>query len=144
MGAARKMPVTMWGVSNHCHLSVRSALGRRPLARAGRGHWDVENKLYWTLDAWFREDPSRACSGFAAENLAPLRRLALNLLKQEKTKNAASAVNNSAPVGITPLCSAVTKFDASALRRSRRKPEATGGLTRISRMNLNSNSPGNF
>jgi predicted transposase YbfD/YdcC len=55
-------------------------------ARAVRGHWGVENKLHWTLDVWFREDQSRARSGFAAENLASLRRLALNLLKQEKTK----------------------------------------------------------
>ena len=55
-------------------------------ARAVRGHWGVENKLHWTLDVWFREDQSRARSGYAAENLATLRRLALNLLKREKTK----------------------------------------------------------
>lgn len=55
-------------------------------ARAVRGHWGVENKLHWTLDVWFREDYSRARSGYAAENLATLRRLALNLLKREKTK----------------------------------------------------------
>lgn len=55
-------------------------------ARAVRGHWGVENKLHWMLDVWFREDQSRARSGYAAENLATLRRLALNLLKREKTK----------------------------------------------------------
>jgi predicted transposase YbfD/YdcC len=55
-------------------------------ARAVRGHWSVENKLHWVLDVCFREDQSRARAGFAAENLATLRRLALNLLKQEKTK----------------------------------------------------------
>jgi len=55
-------------------------------ARAVRGHWAVENKLHWVLDVCFREDQSRARAGFAAENLATLRRLALNLLKQEKTK----------------------------------------------------------
>jgi len=55
-------------------------------ARAVRGHWSVENNLHWSLDVWFREDQSRARSGFAAENLATLRRLALNLLKREKTK----------------------------------------------------------
>ena len=55
-------------------------------ARAVRGHWGVENKLHWVLDVQLREDQSRARAGYAAENLATLRRLALKLLKREKTK----------------------------------------------------------
>jgi predicted transposase YbfD/YdcC len=55
-------------------------------ARAVRGHWGVENKLHWVMDVCFGEDQSRARAGHAAENLATLRRLALNLLKGEKTK----------------------------------------------------------
>jgi predicted transposase YbfD/YdcC len=55
-------------------------------ARAVRGHWGVENKLHWVMDVCFREDQSRARAGYAAENLATLRRLALNLLRREKTK----------------------------------------------------------
>ncbi len=55
-------------------------------ARAVRGHWAVENKLHWVMDVCFREDQSRARTGYAAENLATLRRLALNLLKRERTK----------------------------------------------------------
>ena len=55
-------------------------------ARAVRGHWGVENKLHWVMDVCFREDQSRARTGYAAENLATLRRLALNLLKRERTK----------------------------------------------------------
>ena len=55
-------------------------------ARAVRGHWGVENKLHWVLDVQMREDQSRSRAGHAAENLATLRRLALNLLKREKTK----------------------------------------------------------
>jgi len=61
-------------------------LGVAALARAVRGHWGVENKLHWVLDVQMREDQSRARAGYAAENLATLRRLALNLLKREKTK----------------------------------------------------------
>ena len=61
-------------------------LGVETFARAVRGHWGVENKLHWVLDVWFREDQSRARAGHAAENLATLRRLALNLLQREKTK----------------------------------------------------------
>lgn len=61
-------------------------LGVEPFARAVRSHWGVENKLPWVMDVCFREDQSRARAGYAAENLATLRRLALNLLKREKTK----------------------------------------------------------
>lgn len=62
------------------------ALDVATLARAVRGHWGVENKLHWVLDVPMREDQSRARAGHAAENLATLRRLALNLLRGEKTK----------------------------------------------------------
>lgn len=55
-------------------------------AHAVRSHWGIENQLHWVLDVQFGEDQSRARTGFAAENLATLRRLALNLLKNEKTK----------------------------------------------------------
>lgn len=61
-------------------------LGVEPFARAVRSHWGVENKVHWILDVCFREDQSRARAGYAAENLATLRRLALNLLKREKTR----------------------------------------------------------
>ena len=61
-------------------------LGVETFARAVRSHWGVENNVHWVMDVCFREDQSRARAGYAAENLATLRRLALNLLKREKTK----------------------------------------------------------
>jgi predicted transposase YbfD/YdcC len=61
-------------------------LNAETFARAVRGHWGVENKLHWVMDVCFGEDRSRAREGYAAENLATLRRLALNLLTGEKTK----------------------------------------------------------
>jgi predicted transposase YbfD/YdcC len=53
--------------------------------QAVRKHWNVEINLHWTLDVSFKEDLSRVRIGNAAENLTIIRRVALNLLKQEKT-----------------------------------------------------------
>jgi len=53
--------------------------------RSTRQHWAVENSLHWVLDVAFNEDHCRARQGFAAENLATARQIALNLLKQDST-----------------------------------------------------------
>ena len=50
-----------------------------------RGHWAMENNLHWLLDVAFREDQQRLGVVFAAENHSRLNRIALNLLKQEKS-----------------------------------------------------------
>jgi predicted transposase YbfD/YdcC len=57
----------------------------RAVADAVRGHWAVENRLHWQLDVSFREDERRIRTGHAAENYSRLCRLALNLLKRDKT-----------------------------------------------------------
>ena len=49
-----------------------------------RDHWQIENKLHWSLDVSFDEDACRVRQGHADENLSRLRRIALNLLKQGK------------------------------------------------------------
>jgi predicted transposase YbfD/YdcC len=51
-----------------------------------RSHWAVENKLHWTLDVGFSEDASRKRAGNASQNYSVLLKIALNLLKIEKTE----------------------------------------------------------
>jgi len=54
------------------------------LGQAVRTHWEVENTVHWVLDVVFREDDSHLRVGKGPENMAILRRLALNLLQQEQ------------------------------------------------------------
>jgi predicted transposase YbfD/YdcC len=59
----------------------------KEFARAVREHWSIENQLHWSLDVSFREDQCRVRIQKAAENFALLRRMALHILKQDKTQN---------------------------------------------------------
>jgi predicted transposase YbfD/YdcC len=45
----------------------------------------IENRVHWVLDIAFREDQSRVRKGHGQQNLATMRRMALNLLRQETT-----------------------------------------------------------
>jgi predicted transposase YbfD/YdcC len=55
----------------------------KSFARAARSHWGIENSLHWVLDVTLNEDASRIRRDNAPENLAVLRKIALNLAKRE-------------------------------------------------------------
>ena len=71
-------------LDRHWYISSRTGSAEFFLS-ARREHWSVENGLHWVLDVAFREDECRVREGDGAENLSVLRRMALNLLKREKT-----------------------------------------------------------
>ena len=53
-----------------------------------RGHWSIENSQHYVLDVTFREDDSRIRKDQGPDNFARLRRIALNILQQDKSKGS--------------------------------------------------------
>ena len=68
----------------YCILSGRPSA--RSFGAAVRGHWSIENSCHWQLDMSFGEDRSRIRKGHADANFAVVRRMALSLLKNEKSQ----------------------------------------------------------
>ncbi|MFV8423387.1 ISAs1 family transposase, partial [Vibrio parahaemolyticus] len=55
-------------------------------ADAVRGHWEIENRLHWVLDVTMNEDACQIYRGNAAELLAGIRHMALNMLRLETSR----------------------------------------------------------
>ncbi len=71
-----------------CYYITSLAADAASLATAIRSHWGIENSLHWVLDVTFSEDHSRIRRGHGPENMNLLRRLCVNLIKQDKTKGS--------------------------------------------------------
>ncbi len=54
----------------------------RHISSVIRSHWGVENGLHVA----FNEDKCKIRTGYSAENLSTVRRIVLNILKQDKTR----------------------------------------------------------
>jgi predicted transposase YbfD/YdcC len=72
--------------------SVRYYIGSKPgdasfYQQNIRRHWEIENKLHWALDIDFREDDDRKRNKNSAQNFSLANKLALNILKNDQTKN---------------------------------------------------------
>jgi predicted transposase YbfD/YdcC len=67
-----------------CSLPGKTDADVRQFGRAVRRHWGIENRLHWVLDIAFREDACRLRKDHAAQNVAVIRHIALNLLRQDK------------------------------------------------------------
>jgi predicted transposase YbfD/YdcC len=83
----------------------------RKLGQAIRLHWGVENGLHWTMDVTFNEDACRIRTGHAPQNLALLRRIALNALNLEQSfkrsnrqKSNRAAMDNNYMLTILAAC----------------------------------------
>lgn len=66
-------------------ISAKHAGSARRLARGIRSHWGIENSVHWVLDVLMNEDDCRVRKDNAPENLAVMRHIVLNLLRQERS-----------------------------------------------------------
>ena len=73
--------------STHTWYYVLSrAISADRLLAVVRGHWGIENGLHWGLDVIFCEDAARTRKDHGPENLALLRRYAVNAFNLDKKK----------------------------------------------------------
>ena len=97
----RVSPYWRDGMPNGTNRSYESSLdvflsdirerGARDVLVAGdlvRGHWGIENRLHWMLDVCFSEHRCRTRKGNGADNMAPLRKMALQVLNQQADKES--------------------------------------------------------
>ena len=73
------------------HYLLGAPLDAATFGHVIRCHWGIENKRHWVLDVTCNEDASRIRAGQATQNLAALRHLALNLLRQDTTRTGSGA-----------------------------------------------------
>ena len=61
-----------------------------------RNHWSIENQLHWYLDVVFHEDLQRVKKDNAPDNMATIRKMALQLLLKHKGKDSLKKVRKRA------------------------------------------------
>ena len=55
------------------------------IAQGVRAHWGIETSLHWCLDVVFQEDDSRMRKGYSDQNFSLVRKIALNVIREDKT-----------------------------------------------------------
>jgi len=61
------------------------------IGQAIRAHWGIENQLHWCLDVTYKEDACRTRTGNAAENFNVVRKITMNLLRQDRSSKRSIA-----------------------------------------------------
>ena len=81
VAGTKEPPVTRWFL-------LSAVIAPERLIEIARAHWTIENQLHWVLDVLLEEDAARTRKDHAPQNLALLRKLALNLLRSHPDKGS--------------------------------------------------------
>jgi len=87
VGRVESVRIVGGKTSTECRYYLCSFDGLERFAEAARGHWAIENGQHWVLDVQFGEDANRARKDHSAENLALVRRMALNVIRCNDPSN---------------------------------------------------------
>jgi predicted transposase YbfD/YdcC len=63
-------------------------LDAETFAHAVRAHWGIENRLHWVLDVVFHDDLARLRTGHGPQNMAVVKHMAINLIRNPKDKHS--------------------------------------------------------
>jgi len=81
---AARRPGPALGEHREAAVLEHAQLAHDAVAAAVRAHWGIENGLHWVLDTTFDEDRARNRKDHGPENLATVRKLALNVLRSAR------------------------------------------------------------
>ncbi len=85
------------------------ALDAKLFARAVRAHWGIENQLHWVLDVVFHDDLMRLRTAHGPQNMATVRHMAMNLLRQARDKDSLKTRRKAAAWNETYLRAILTQ-----------------------------------
>ena len=95
---------------------LSTPLSAEHFGAAARAHWGVENGLHWVLDVIMNEDQARNRKDHSPQNIALLRRLALNLAKLEGSKKSIKGKRMRAAMDDTFLTRLLAQFGKMQMR----------------------------
>ena len=85
IGMVRSRSEQSGTISEDTRYYITSLTDISEFSKAVRAHWGIENSLHWCLDVVFDEDHIRMRKDHSAENMAIVRHIALNILKNFPT-----------------------------------------------------------
>lgn len=65
-----------------------ATLDPQAFAAAVRAHWGIENRLHWVLDVVFHDDLARLRTGSGPQNMAVVKHIAMNLVRNPSDKHS--------------------------------------------------------
>src|SRR4051794_33041176 len=95
---------------------LSNPLSAERFGAVARAHWGIENGLHWVLDVTMNEDQARNRKDHGPQNIARLRRLALNLAKLEGSKESMKRKRMRAALDDTFLTRLLAQFGKTQMR----------------------------